>query len=80
MGILSFDGNSLVYQVMGPISLMAVNKKGVETPVTDPAYLMYGTFTMAPYQPSRGGDKKGFFTAQAPVGPGTWRVARYTFK
>jgi hypothetical protein len=57
-----------------------VDKKGGETTVTDAAYSMYGTFSSVSYQPSIGGDKKGFFTAQAPTGPGTWRVARYSRK
>ena len=81
MGILSFDGKTLVYQLMtSPMTLVAVDKKGVETSVADAAYMMYGVFLGMPYQPNVPRDSKGFFTAQAPTGPGTFRVARYSFK
>lgn len=81
LGILSFDGKTLVYQLTtSPLSLVAVDKKGVETSVSDAAYNMYGVFMTTPNQPNVPRDSKGFFTIQAPTGPGTWRVARYTFK
>jgi len=81
MGILSFDGKTLVYQLAtSPMTLAVVDKKGVETSVSDAAYSMYGVYVMSPYQPNVPRDSKGFFTAQVPTGPGTWRVARYTFK
>ena len=81
MGILSFDGKTLIYQLTtSPMSLVAVDKKGVETSVADAAYTMYGVFFGMPYQPNVPRDSKGFFTAQVPTGPGTWRVARYSFK
>jgi len=81
LGILAFDGKNLVYHLAtSPMTLVTVDKKGAERTVSDPAYHMYGTYVAAPYQPSRAGDKKGFFTAQAPTGAGTWRVARYSYK
>ncbi len=81
LGILSFDGKTLVYQLTtSPYSLVAVDKKGVETSVADASYMMYGVFVMMQNQPNVPRDSKGFFTAQSPTGPGTWRVARYTFK
>ncbi len=80
-GILSCDNKTLVYNMLGsPYTLIAVDKKGVETTVSDPAYNMRGVFMTTPNQPNVPRDSKGFFTAQAPTGPGTWRVARYTFK
>ncbi|MCX7004049.1 MAG: hypothetical protein NTV22_12380 [bacterium] len=81
MGILSFDGKTLIYPLTtSPMSLVAVDKKGVETSVSDAAYSMYGVFLGMPYQPNVPRDSKGFFTVQTPTGPGTWRVARYTIK
>lgn len=81
LGIVAFDGKNLVYHLStSPMTLVTVDKKSNEKSVSDPAYHMFGTFMITPYQPNRPFDKKGFFTAQAPTAPGTWRVARYAYK
>lgn len=81
LGIVAFDGKNLVYHLAtSPMTLVTVDKKGTEKTVSDPAYHLFGAFMGMPYQPNRPFDKKGFFTAQAPTGSGTWRVARYSYK
>ena len=82
LGILSFDGKTLVYQQQTAAAgtLIVVDKKGVETTVSHENYDQMGHFSVSPYQPNNPSDKKGFFTMQKPTSPGTWRVARYTYK
>jgi hypothetical protein len=81
LGIVTFDGKTLVYHYQMALgTLIVVDKKGIETTVSDTDYNLNGLLGTFPYQPVNGGDKKGFFTVQDPVMSGTMRVARYTYK
>jgi len=82
LGLASINKNGIVYSSSSapPAAFTHVDKKGIETTVADAGFSLMPTMLFPTGLAQNPADSKGFFAMKAPTGPGSFKVARFTYK
>ena len=81
-GLASASKKEIVYSNMSapPYVFTHVDKKGAETTVTDAAFNLMTTMLFPTGLAQNQADSKGFFAIKVPTAPGSFKLARFTYK
>ncbi|MCX7002191.1 MAG: hypothetical protein NTV22_02830 [bacterium] len=81
-GLAAASKKEIVYSnaTASPYVFTHVDKKGVETSVTDAAFNLATTQLGPPGLAQNQADSKGFFAIKLPLGPGVIKLVRFNYK